>query len=167
MADDPGPRLEIGRITKPHGLHGEVLVALTTTEQSRLAAGSVLHADGRELVVRAAYPHLRRWIVALEGIDTRQAAESLQGLVLHAEPKTGADDEDPTALWVHELVGATVVDTGGREWGPVVAVVANPASDLLELESGALVPLRFVLGGIETTPGGRYVRVDPPEGLLD
>ena len=46
-------------------------------------------------------------------------------------------------------------------------MVANPASDLLELDSGALVPLRFVVGGVETTPEGRVVRVDPPPGLFE
>ena len=87
--------------------------------------------------------------------------------MLRAAPKDGADDGDPDALWVHELVGRHGSSTPpGVDRGRVVAVVANPASDLLELESGALVPLRFVVGGVETTPAGRRVRVDPPEGLL-
>ena len=47
-----------------------------------------------------------------------------------------------------------------------MAVVANPASDLLELESGELVPLRFVVGGLEPGPDGPTLRIDPPEGLL-
>ena len=55
----------------------------------------------------------------------------------------------------------------GVDHGPVVAVQANPASDLLELDSGALVPLRFVVGGVEHDRDGRVVRVDPPDGLLD
>ena len=47
-------------------------------------------------------------------------------------------------------------------------MLANPASDLLELDSGALVPLTFVVGGIEDGPdGGRVVRIDPPDGLFD
>jgi 16S rRNA processing protein RimM len=43
-----------------------------------------------------------------------------------------------------------------------VSVVANPASDLLELDDGALVPLRFVT---EHVPG--RITVDAPAGLLD
>jgi len=39
----------------------------------------------------------------------------------------------------------------------------NPASDLLELESGALVPVRFVT---EVLPGER-VLVEVPAGLFD
>jgi 16S rRNA processing protein RimM len=167
MAADPGPRLEIGRITKPHGLRGEVLVALTTTESSRLAPGSVVNTPTQRLTVRRADPHNRYWIVDFEGVGTREQAEALAGQLLTAEPKPDADDGDPTALWVHELVGARVVDADGIDRGLVVTVVANPASDLLELESGALVPLRFVVGGVAATDDGRLVRVEAPAGLFD
>jgi 16S rRNA processing protein RimM len=40
--------------------------------------------------------------------------------------------------------------------------VANPASDLLELESGALVPVAFV---VDRAPG--RITIDPPDGLFD
>ena len=70
--------------------------------------------------------------------------------------------DDPAALWVHELVGAEVVDTAGLPLGTVDAVQANPASDLLVLAGGGLVPLRFV---VAHEPG--RVTVDPPPGLLD
>ena len=166
MASDPGPLLEVGRITKPHGLRGEVLVSLSTTEASRLAPGSELRAGARRLVVAHSSAHHQRWIVGFDGVDSREAAEELQGAVLRAGAKTGADDGEPDALWVHELIDAVVVDTSGRRHGRVVAVVANPASDLLELESGALVPLRFVVGGVDQGPDGAVVHVDPPAGLL-
>lgn len=170
MADDAGPQLEIGRITRPHGLRGEVLVALVTTETSRLDGGSTLQAGAASLTVERSSVHGRKWIVAFAGVLTREAAEALAGTVLTAPPKPEADvgaDDDQAPLWVHELVGAEVVDAAGIERGPVVAVLANPASDLLELDSGALVPLRFVVGGVETTPRGRVVRVDPPAGIFD
>jgi len=71
MATDEAPLLEIGRITKPHGLRGEVLVSLSTTETSRLAPGSVLRAGDREVVVARSQVHLQRWIVEFEGVTTR------------------------------------------------------------------------------------------------
>ncbi|HEY5156101.1 MAG TPA: ribosome maturation factor RimM [Acidimicrobiales bacterium] len=166
MAADPSPLLEVGRITKPHGLRGEVLVSLTTTESSRVAPGATLRAGDRDLVVRHSTPHHQRWIVTFEGVDTREAAEALGGTVVRAVAKAGADDGEPDALWVHQMIGATVVDVSGRDHGQVVAVLGNPASDLLELESGALVPLRFVVGGLEPGPDGPTLRVDPPTGLL-
>lgn len=149
--------LEVGRIVRPHGIRGEVIVELVTNRPERLAPGSRLRADDRELVVAASRPHQSRHIVAFEGVGDRKEAEALRGAVLRASPI-----DDPGALWVHELIGAGVVDVTGRHHGTVVAVEANPAADLLVLESGALCPMTFV---VEFSAG--TVVVDPPSGLLD
>ena len=150
--------LEVGRIDKPHGLRGEVVVTLTTTEAVRVAPGSVLDADGRALTVRASRPHQHRWIVDFEGLGSREDADAVVGATLRAEPL----DDDPDALWVHELIGSTVVELDGTSRGAVIAVLDNPASDLLELESGALVPLRFVVSHRDGV-----ITVDVPIGLFD
>jgi 16S rRNA processing protein RimM len=146
--------LEIGRIVKAQGLKGEVVVALVTTRTDRLAPG----ARFGDLEVVSSRPHQHRWVVAFAGVHTREAAEALRGRVLTAEPI----DDDPDALWVHELVGAEVFDTSGTALGTVDAVEANPASDLIVLDSGPLIPLRFVT----EHSAGRLV-VDLPDGLLD
>ena len=149
--------LEIGHITKPHGIRGEVIVRLTSDRTERVEVGSVLSSDRGDLLVLASRPHQHDWIVAFEGVPDRNAAETMRGLVLRAEPI-----DDPDALWVHELVGAHVVEADGTDRGVVTAVEANPASDLLVLDTGHLVPLRFVT----TTEPGR-VTIDPPAGLFD
>jgi 16S rRNA processing protein RimM len=101
-----------------------------------------------------------RYIVQFEDVADRATAESLRGLELEAAPL----DDVPDALWVHELVGATVRDAAGTALGSVASVEANPASDLMVLESGALIPVRFVTAHDATA---RTVDVDIPEGLLD
>jgi 16S rRNA processing protein RimM len=169
---DPGPALvEIGRIARPHGLRGEVVVELITDREERVTPGSRLQSDAGPLVVGSSRPqhgqHERstkaqavrqRWVVQFEGHTGRDAAEQLRGLTLRAEPL-----DDPDELWAHDLVGSSVVlEGGGEAVGTCVAVVANPASDLLELDSGRLVPVVFV---VEHAPG--RVVIDPPEGLLD
>ena|SRR5437016_187558 len=150
--------LEVGRVVKPHGLRGEVIVELVTNRTERLAVGSVLRSStGADLEVLRSAPHKGRFIVAFAGVDDLEGAEALRDAGLAAEPLS-----DPDALWVHELIGAQVVDQEGRGHGRVAAVEANPASDLLVLEDGGLVPLRFVVG----REPGRVV-VDIPAGLLD
>jgi 16S rRNA processing protein RimM len=124
-----------------------------------LDPGSVLSAPGGDLTVEAARPFQDRWIVQFEGIVDRSQAERLRGVELEAEAV-----EIPGKLWVHELVGALVFDVNGTELGSVKAVEANPASDLLVLEAGGLIPLRFVTES--DAPAGTLV-VDIPEGLLD
>lgn len=150
--------LEVGRVVKPHGIAGDVLVELVTDRVERVAPGSVLATDGGPLEIEASRPHQHRWIVRFAGVAGRDGAERLRGVVLRAEPI-----DDPGALWVHELIGATVRDVHGRVLGPVTAVEANPASDLLVLANGGLVPLRFV---VEAVPRDTVV-VDVPEGLVD
>ncbi|HVB93949.1 MAG TPA: ribosome maturation factor RimM [Acidimicrobiales bacterium] len=151
--------LAVGRIVKPHGLRGDVIVSLTTNREERVAAGSTLRADdGRAFVVVRSSPHQGRFIVTFEGVNGIEAADQLRDTELFAPPI-----DDPSQLWVHELVGAQAVDPSGRELGRVEEVQANPASDLLVLAGGALIPLRFVVG---LEPGVR-VTVDVPDGLLD
>ena len=144
-------------MAKPHGLRGEVVVALTTNRPERVAKGTVLHTDKGSLTITASRPHQHRYIVRFAGVDTREAADALHGLVLSAEPI-----EDPDALWVHELIGSVVVDQHGTEHGTVTSVEVNPASDLLVLDGGGLVPLTFVVD-----QGDGRITVDVPDGLLD
>ena len=149
--------LEVGRIGRAHGVRGDVLVHLTTDRVERLAAGSRLKAGERWLTVTAASRSNDRWRVHFEGVDDRSAAEALARVVLAAEPI-----DDPDTLWVHQLIGAEVVEVAGTPRGRCVAVIDNPAADLLELESGALVPATFVVSF-----GDGIVTIDPPEGLFE
>jgi 16S rRNA processing protein RimM len=151
------PTLEVGRVLRPHGLRGEVVVHLVTDRTERLAAGAMLSSSAGDLEVVRASPHRHRWIVSFAGVRDREGAEALRDVVLRAAPLV-----DPEALWVHELHGSEVVDVAGRHLGIVTAVEANPASDLLVLEGGGLVPLRFV---VEHRVG--RVVVDVPDGLLE
>jgi 16S rRNA processing protein RimM len=153
--------LEVGRVARPHGLKGEVIVELVSNRpEERLAPGAQLATDDGELEVVSSTPHHHRWIVRFAGVDDREGADRLRGAVLRGEPL----DEDGT-LWVHELIGAQVFDRAGGCVGSVVAVEPNPASDLLVVAVGDrehLVPMVFV---VETEPG--RIVIDPPEGLFD
>jgi 16S rRNA processing protein RimM len=152
--------LEVGRIDKPHGVRGEVVVSLTTTETSRVAVGSVLIAGDRELTIISSRPHQHRFVVTFEGVFGREGAEAIAGRPLRAE---ALPDDDPTDLWVHRLIGSHVVEVDGTDRGIVEAVQDNPASDLLVLDTGALVPLRFL---VERDAHDRLV-VDVPAGLFE
>jgi 16S rRNA processing protein RimM len=157
-AGDAPRRLEVGRITKAHGLRGDVVVLLTTDRSERVDPGSVLDTERGPLTVRSSRPHQDRWVVAFDGVADRDAAEQLRGLLLFAEPI-----DDPDALWVHELIGCTVRTPDGVERGTVEAVMDNPAADLLVLDTGALVPMVFVV----SRPHEGVLVVDTPDGLFE
>lgn len=155
------PALEVGEVVKPHGVRGEVVVRLVTNHpELRFAPGCVLQTDAGPLEVVAGRPHQGRWLVSFCGVADRDGAEALRGRVLRAEPLEG--EAAAGRLWVHELIGAEVVDTAGAVQGVVESVESNPASDLLVLDGERLVPLTFV---VAHEPG--RVVIDPPAGLLD
>lgn len=144
-------------MVKPHGLAGEAVVVLVSNRPERVEVGSVFFTDAGQLRIEAARPFGDNWLMRFIGIDTREQAESLRATVLRSLPL-----HDEEAWWVHELIGSVVLDTDGVQLGTVQSVIANPASDLLELEGGGLVPLRFV---VERSRG--RVVVEVPAGLLD
>ncbi len=150
--------LEVGRVSRVHGLRGDLIINFTTDRLAeRTAVGSRLDIGGRSYSVVSARPYQQHWMVHLDGVDGRNEAELLRGKVVRAERI-----EDADALFVHELIGERVVDQHGADHGPVRAVLANPASDLLELADGRLVPMVFVLGHADGV-----ISVEVPPGLLD
>ena len=149
--------LEVGRIVKPHGIRGEVVVDLVTDRHERVDVGTVLTTKKGPLVVRTSRPHQGKWLVVFDGYADRNQAETLVGLVLEAEAL-----DDPEALWVDDLIGTRVVEADGTERGTVISVIENPAHDILELDSGALVPVVFIESCVD---GVTTVKV--PEGLFD
>jgi len=165
---DEQPLLEVGRVARPHGLNGEVVVALVTNRADRLAPGAELTcrwevpgsretSGSRVLEVCSSRPFQGRYLVRFQGVHTRDEADELRDTLLYAPAV-----EDPDAFFVHDLVGREVVEVDGTQRGVVVAVQANPASDLLVMADGNLVPLRFVVDR-----GDGRIIVDVPAGLFE
>lgn len=153
-----GPELlEVGRLGRAHGVRGDLVVNLSTDRLERVAVGARLLIGDEWRTVSSSRMQGSKRVIHFEGVDDRDAAEALAGRPIRAEPI-----DDPTALWVHELVGSTVVDREGIDRGRCVSVIANPASDLLELDNGALVPSVFIV----ESGAGRIV-IDPPAGLFE
>ena len=153
----PDGLLEVGVIRRPHGVKGDTYVDLLTDREDRLAVGSRLWANGSWRTVTMSKRLPQRWLVHFEGFDDRTAVEVLTNAPLLAPPVN-----EPDALWVHDLLGSRVVEAGGTARGTCVGVLANPAHDILELDTGALVPVIFVVDLVDGV-----ITIDPPDGLFD
>lgn len=182
--------LTVGRVVRPHGIHGEVIVELHTDEpEQRFAVGAELITDVRRpdragpaeavprretvpprLTVAGSRPHLGRLIVSFDGVEDRNAAETLRGVLLQVDSDTVPPPEDPDEYRDHQLVGLAAVSTEGERLGEVVDIDHAPASDLLVVRRPdgrtALVPFVTAIVPEVDLAGGRVV-VDPPPGLLD
>lgn len=157
----PDGLLEVGHIGRAHGVRGDVFLVLTTDRAERAAVDARLWVRDRWMTVTSSSNASGKWRVHLDALDDRTTAETYAGCRVFAEPI-----DDPDELWVHELIGASVIETNGIDRGRCVSVVANPAADLLELDSGALVPVTFVTS-VDVSGGEPLVTIEPPEGLFD
>ncbi len=154
----PDGWLEVGHVRRAHGLRGDVFVQLVTDRTERLDVGSELATERGPLTVASSrlLPN-GRWVVKFDQILDRTAGEMWNNVALYAAPI-----DDPDTLWLHEMIGASVIESNGTERGTCVGVLANPASDLLELETGHLVPATFIVSNVD-----RVITIDPPDGLFD
>jgi 16S rRNA processing protein RimM len=157
-----------GEIGKPHGLVGEVYVVRISDDPRRFEPGATLiHQDGRALVVESARSHGNRFLVKFASVDARAQAEGLRGPLF--VPADEARELEQDEFWHHELSGCTVTLADGKAVGRVVRVVPGAAQDLLLVatERGErLVPaVKDIV--IEVNVRDRTVVIDPPSGLLD
>ncbi|WP_298442548.1 ribosome maturation factor RimM [Ferrimicrobium sp.] len=155
---DPVDRVEVAQLGRSHGLAGELYLRPLSDVPGRIHVGlRVVTKLDQELVISDVRPLGDRLLVRLEGVNSMEEAKRYSGLTLYAEPL----DEPPVTL-VGQLIGKSVVDQHHVAHGVVVAVQANPASELMVLESGALVPTLFILE-VED----ERVLIEAPEGLFE
>lgn len=168
-------QLVVGRVGRPHGVRGEVLVdSRTDRPEDRFADGAVLATEPAErgpLTVSAARWHGGRLLVRFAGVTDRVGAEQLNGTTLLTEVDERERPADPDEFYDHQLVGLEVVTAGD---GPLVGTVDDvlhlPGQVLLSVRrptgEEVLVPFVSAIVPVVDIDAGRLV-VDPPGGLLD
>lgn len=124
------PTVAVGKITKAHGLRGEVVVLVFSDNPDRFVPGtSVFLEDGRELRIGASRPNGGRLLVTFEGVTDRNAADLLRGSSL-VVPLSMLPELPEGEFWPHQLIGFEVVTETGRSLGTLADVIGNPANDL-------------------------------------
>ncbi len=132
MTDESG--VVVGRVGRPHGLDGAVVVEQASGDERRWQVGAALLVDG----VPATIELSRRVGGGRRAIRLDRQVD--RGTEL-AVPLSELPPPDPDSYYAFQLVGLAVFDEGGRELGRVVEVHPGVANDNVELEDGMLVPL--------------------------
>ena len=133
MTGDP-EHLAIGRIVKPFGVRGELLVEPLTDDPARFSdLKTVLIGQEGEAPNEVIVEHVRiagrRVRLTLEGICTRDAAEDLRGLFLFVA-RADRITLPPGRHFVHTLIGLTVLSEEGGRLGTLAEVLKLPAHDV-------------------------------------
>ena len=172
-----GALVIVGRVRKPQGIHGELLVeSLTDAPDAVFAAGRRVligtvdgdpDPDGATLTLRRARPFKGGFIVGFEELSDRAAAETWRGRYLLL-PQDELPELRPDEVYQHDLLGMRVHDDAAGELGTVSAVFDLPSGLTLEV-SGAngsvLLPYRPEIIRVVDV-GERVVRIAAPPGLF-
>jgi 16S rRNA processing protein RimM len=124
--------LVIGRITRPHGVRGEVRVKVHTDLPERfgwLERVFVGDAPPVPMAVENARMNKEWVILKLAGIDDRDAADGLREAWLQV-PEAEAIPLEEGEVYLYQLIGLAVREADGRELGRLEEIIETPANDV-------------------------------------
>lgn len=155
--------LAVGRVARAHGIRGRVLVAPYNAESTGLVHVRQLWLSGRQFEVARVERVNLGYLVALKGVDDRNAADALRGQEVMVDRRELPPPEEDE-IYAVDLIGFEVADAQGKVHGVVEDLEEAGPQDLLRLRGGALVPLGLVQ---EVMTEARRIVIDVPEGLFE
>jgi 16S rRNA processing protein RimM len=163
----------IGRISKPHGVKGEIRIEYFNSEDLQFFSHYqmiFLQGDKRSLFpyrLLSARPHKRFILAQLEGIHTRAEAEQLRGKAVLIDPAELPPLEEDEYYW-QDILGMRVVTEKGRDVGAVREILPTGSNDVYVLQKGTqefLIPAtKDVIISIDIK--ARTMIIRPVEGLV-
>ncbi|MEY3309986.1 MAG: ribosome maturation factor RimM [Actinomycetota bacterium] len=176
-AKRPESGLRVGRLLKAHGLKGAIKLELYTDDPAlRFVAGSVYTLQvpddspwvGKTVTLKELKWYNDQAVVFLDGIDDRDAAESLVKAILWVDEDQDSRPVEEDAWYDYQLIGLTV-HRNGHAVGTIARVDHFPAQDLLIIDTGeaeVLVPfVKAIVTSVDIEAG--TVDIDPPIGLFE
>ncbi|MEM8956226.1 MAG: ribosome maturation factor RimM [Pseudomonadota bacterium] len=164
-------RVCVGALAGAFGVRGEVRLKSFCAPAEAIADYAPLSTEdgARNFTVRLTGQAKGALTARLGGIANKEAADALRGTRLYA-PRDRLPTLPEDEFYHTDLIGLTVLDTGGRNLGKIRAVHDHGAGDLLEVHGPGLkgtVLLPFTKDAVPTVDiaGGRVV-ADPPDGLF-
>jgi 16S rRNA processing protein RimM len=142
--------LVVGRITRPHGVRGAVIVEVISDWPGRFRPDARVLLETapsrfEEVIIQSCSPHKGGLLVSLSGIGDRDSAEGLRGCLLFI-PGNEAVPLGEEEYWVHEIIGMSVVTEDGVTLGIVSEYISGSGQDLLLVEdkNGGQFEIPFV-----------------------
>lgn len=163
----------VGRIVRPHGNKGHVVVwPETDFGAERFGPGATVHCVRRgvpaALTIVASREHQGRWVVGFEGVTTIDGAEGYRGLELRI-PAVRMQTLGEGIYYAHDLAGCAVETVDGIPVGRVESVMLGSGVPLLVIAASrgeVLVPLaEDICRRIDVA--AKVIVIDPPDGLID
>ena len=163
----------VGRVARPHGLKGQVVVKPETDfVEQRFAKGATVwtrsNAGEERLTVSSLRLQNGRPIVGFVGFDRIEDVERLAGLELRV-PEDALHPLQPGTYYEHQLIGCLVETTAGDAVGEVTKVEGGAGASRVVVNGPRgeiLIPLAVDIC-VEIDVARKRIRIDAPEGLLE
>ena len=123
----------VGRVGRPHGLDGSFVVERPSEREQLFDPGATLYADGEPVTVAGRKRSGGRLVVKLDQPVQRGAELTI--------PRALLPQPEEDSYYVFQLVGLDVVEEEGRRLGSVRDITPGIAHDIIELDSGLLLPM--------------------------
>jgi len=164
-------RVIVGAIGGAFGVQGEVRLKSYCADPQAIADYTPLYTeDGRTFAQVVLTGQLKNGFTArLDGVVTKEDADALRNVNLYA-PRDIMPSLPDDEYYYADLIGLTVVDTGGATLGTVKNVMDHGAGDLLEIivpGQSETVLLPFTQAAVPTVDlKAKRIVADPPDGLF-
>ncbi len=128
-------RIYLGDITSPHGISGEVRLHVIADSPDFARQFKHLYSEDRQFTVAGCRIHKNVAILALEGVDSREAAERLVGSPLFFERSDAKLKKGQ--YFIADIIGFEIVDAdSGRVYGTLTKVDNHGSADIYTIKDG-------------------------------
>jgi 16S rRNA processing protein RimM len=128
--------LVVGKLRRPHGVHGEMLMHVLSDFPERIQPGVVLYlgSERHPIVLRSVRQHAHGLLVALEGWETPEELAEFrnQFVYVHAEDRPPLPEGE---YYHHQIIGLRVIDEHQRLLGKIDKILENAANDVYVVRS--------------------------------
>jgi 16S rRNA processing protein RimM len=128
--------LVVGKLGRPHGIHGEIAMSVLTDFPERIVPGMALFVGSQQtsLKLRSCRPHKRGLLVSFEGYDQREESALLTDQLVQV-PTADRPPLPEGEYYHHQLLGLAVVDDTGRDLGSLAEILETGANDVYVVRS--------------------------------
>lgn len=161
--------LAVGRVLRPHGIRGDLLVKPYSETIRSIEAESQIYMGSLEnpRTVLSIRSHRSQMILRVEGSEDREAAEAFRGRELFIPMQT-AEPLPEGVFYRWQILGLAVVEAEGEHLGTVTDILETGANDVYIVRGDGprelLLPaIESVILEVDLQQGRLLVRV--PEGL--
>ncbi|OGO28342.1 MAG: 16S rRNA processing protein RimM [Chloroflexi bacterium RBG_16_54_18] len=160
----------IGKLTRPHGIHGEIFLEILTDFPERLKPGGHVFTGDHYApqVINSLRSHKNGFIVALDGYHNPESVGKLRNQLVFVQSKN-LPPLPEGEYYHHEILGLRIMTSDDQELGQLVQILQTGANDVFVVQTPSkaeiLIPnIDEIVRKIDLENG--VILIDPIPGLL-